>query len=76
LEEAVEEFVNGVDRESFIIGGAQLYRYAMDHGLVDRILASIIPGQYVGDTYFPSLDGWTGRRIERHETFSVWEYKK
>lgn len=61
------------DTEIFIIGGAEIYKQSML--LADRILISKIPGEYEGDVFFPSLEGWTGKQTEEHETFNVWEYK-
>jgi dihydrofolate reductase len=67
---------NRPDQEVFIIGGGQLYKYALENDLVDRIVASIIPGQYEGDTFFPKLEGWEREPMESHEKFCVWEYRK
>ena len=62
-----------IDDEAFVIGGAEIYKQALP--FADRILVSKIPGEYEGDIFFPSLEGWTGEMVEEHKTFSVWEYR-
>jgi dihydrofolate reductase len=62
--------------EVFIVGGAQIYKVALRQNLADRVLVSKIFGKHKGDTYFPELDGWKGKRIEEHDRFEVWEYLK
>ena len=64
------------NREIFFCGGARIYRQALESGVVDRMLVSVIPGEHSGDTYFPELVGWQGRVIENHGGFDVWEYRK
>ncbi len=44
------------DKEIFIIGGAKLYKTALDMGIVDKIWMTMISGQYECDTFFPTLD--------------------
>lgn len=42
--------------QSFIIGGGQLYRYALDQGLIDLIYITRVHHRFDGDVYFPALD--------------------
>ena len=70
LEEAV-----AAAPDCFIIGGAEIYRYALDHKMVDRIIASEIGGTYDGDTFFPELQGeWDKWNIKAYDLFTVCEY--
>ena len=68
------------DTEVFVIGGAQLYRYALENGIADRVLASEVKGTYEGDTYFPDLpmEGLelvkSSKILEEYEQFNVVEY--
>jgi len=46
IEDALERSENPV-----IIGGAEVYHYCLDHGLVDEIVATKIDGDYNCDTW-------------------------
>lgn len=67
-----------VDPKSYynIIGGAQLYKYALDHDIPDRLLISDIREAYIGDTFFPAFDSlkYTKRLVFEHRRFTVYEY--
>jgi dihydrofolate reductase len=52
---------DGVD-EAFVIGGAELYRVAMD--VADRLYVTRIDAELPGDTFFPEID-WSGWRLVR-----------
>ena len=54
------------DKEIFLIGGAQLYKYAIDHNLADRIIASEIHEEYEGDTFFPELPNQGMELVKSH----------
>jgi dihydrofolate reductase len=55
------------EEEVFIIGGAEIYRQAME--LADRLYLTEVCRDYAGDTLFPEWDHdrWTLTREERHE---------
>ena len=58
----------------FIIGGAQVYKAALDLGVVDKIIVSKIKGNHEGDTYFPELDdNWCCNELVVYDKFSVVE---
>jgi dihydrofolate reductase len=67
-------------KELFIIGGAQLYRYAIEHKIADRVLASEVKGTHEGDTFFPELpmEGLelvkSSKVLEEYDQFNVVEY--
>jgi dihydrofolate reductase len=51
LEEALEK----VEYDPIIIGGAQLYQYALKNDLVSEVIATEIDGTYECDTFFPDM---------------------
>jgi dihydrofolate reductase len=55
------------DPEIFVIGGADIYRQALDRA--DRLYLTLVHAQVQGDTYFPSIDEkqWQEISRERHE---------
>jgi dihydrofolate reductase len=57
--DSVQMAVDCVDHlglECFIIGGEQLYKDALDMGIVDRMYLNVMNFSVVGDTYFPYYD--------------------
>lgn len=85
FEESLEEAIDFAEatcphKEVFIIGGAQIYQYAMDKKLVDRVLASEVKGVHEGDTFFPelSLDGIelvkSYKLLQEFDDFNIVEY--
>jgi dihydrofolate reductase len=60
----------------FIIGGGEIYREALNEGVVDRVIASEVRGNYEGDTFFPELLGWKGEVKKEFKDFVVVEYLK
>jgi dihydrofolate reductase len=61
LEQAIKTCGN--DAEIFVIGGAELYRQAID--LADRIYLTEIDADISGDAYFTEFDGKSWRETER-----------
>lgn len=65
------------DQPIYIIGGASIYRHALEKNLVDRIIVSLIPGEHEGDTYFPELDdSWKQASSTDHKTFKEIVYER
>ena len=56
VEEAIEIAQKAGDIEPFIIGGGQIYKYAIDNNLVDRVYLTKVHTEIDGDTYFDDLD--------------------
>lgn len=55
LESAVD-FARSLDEEVFIIGGASIYDYALEHDLVDRIYIDMLSEEVKdADTFFPDV---------------------
>ena len=54
LEEALEM---AKDEENvFVIGGAQVYQYAMEHNLVDTLDITLVHHEFEADVFFPEID--------------------
>ena len=56
VEEAIERAQKAGDIEPFVIGGGQIYKYAIDNNLVDRVYITKVHTEIDGDTYFDDLD--------------------
>ena len=56
VEEAIELAQKAGDKESFIIGGGQIYEHAIVKNLVNRIYLTRVHTEIDGDTYFDDLD--------------------
>lgn len=75
LDKALEFCSSGISGEEvFIIGGGELYKNSMD--LVDRIYATVICKDFIGDTYYPPIDPAHFKLVnqENHTTDSGIEY--
>ena len=61
----------------FIIGGLQIYKMALDLGIVDTVIASELNGEYKGDIYFPPLSpDWMPVNVEPKNNFNVVTWRK
>ena len=59
----------------FICGGESIYNQAMP--LANKIILTLIPGNYDGDTYFPKIDNdWKITDTVNYENFSIITYIK
>jgi dihydrofolate reductase len=78
LKLAIDVFV-GFGIQPFIIGGAQIYRLALEQGLVDKIIMTRVRKSYEGNVYFPKEWESTFRKnkvLLEHKDFEVIEYTK
>ena len=58
-----------------VIGGETIYNEFLKANIVDRVVASEVPGEHEGDAFFPILDpAWTIDRRRDYTGFSVVEY--
>lgn len=66
------------NEDVFIIGGAEIYRQALEQKIVDKMIVSWVFGIYKGDTFFPEFDEneWDVRTIVQYEEFDLREYTK
>lgn len=57
---SIEDALNYIDdtmtHEAFIIGGAEIWKYALDQDYVDRMYINVLNESYGGDVYFPYYD--------------------
>lgn len=54
LEKAIE--MAKLDDEIFIIGGAQIYKQAIENNLVDQLDITIVHQKFEADVFFPEID--------------------
>lgn len=68
VESALEHYEDQ-DGKVFIIGGGQIYKYAIENNLVDEMLITFIDHEFEGDTYFPDFDesNWNSEIIMTSE---------
>lgn len=68
LEAALDHARTAGEEEAFIIGGAQIYRLALEAGVVDTMYLTHVAREYDGDTWFPEFaeDQWQAQPMFRH----------
>jgi dihydrofolate reductase len=81
LPEAFEmvDIMTPADPERFIIGGAQIYRLALQENLVDKILMTKVRKAYEGAIYFPDPAQCGFKEVatlREHPDFTIVEYRK
>ena len=65
IEDALDFSRQNGEKETFIIGGGQIYKIALDKNLIDIIYLTKIHHSFNGDTFFPELG------LEWEETNSI-----
>lgn len=69
----VEKYKNS-DEEVFIIGGSQVYKKALELGIVEKLYISHIDfSDNQADTYFPEIDWNVWKKIEE-ERYAGWKF--
>ena len=54
---SIEDAIDLVaEDEAFIIGGAQIYKQALESNLVDKLDVTIVHKEFEADVYFPEID--------------------
>tara|TARA_B100000609_G_C16925412_1_gene286497 strand:- start:156 stop:599 length:444 start_codon:yes stop_codon:yes gene_type:complete len=85
LHEAVSSYQNETEKKIFIIGGGQIYKEAIELGLVSEMYITDVHSAYDADTFFPEFDesNWEKtflfeqKKDDKHESsFSVFKYVK
>jgi len=56
IESALEIAKNNGENESFIIGGGQIYKLALEANLIDKIYLTKVHHSFDGDTFFSELN--------------------
>ena len=84
LEDAIIYATKNDETELFIIGGGQIYKEALEKGLIDRMYITHVNHQFDGDTFFPEINNEAWKKIsetnnpidEKHRysySFAVYE---
>jgi dihydrofolate reductase len=84
LQEAIEYAKSNNEVELFIIGGGQIYKEALENGLVDRMYITHVKSDYEADTFFPIVNEANWNKVsevvfeadEKHQhpySFAVYE---
>lgn len=68
LDECLEFYKNESERIVFIIGGGEIYRLALESGVVDTMYITHIDHEYGADTFFPvfNANDWNAEVIGEH----------
>lgn len=64
---------NTEEEEIFIIGGGQIFKEAMEKGIVDKLYLTLVKGDYSADIFFPEYEKQFPK-IMSEETKSEGEY--
>lgn len=67
VEEGIELANKLGDAEPYIIGGGQIYRYALDQNLIDRMYITEVHHKFDGDTFFPEVDLSIWKEVSRED---------
>ena len=65
LEQALE--LSKEEDEVFIIGGAQIYKYAMENNLVDKLDITIVHQSFDADVFFPEINPKIWKEVSRED---------
>ncbi len=60
--------------EIFIFGGGQIFKEAIEKGLVDKLYLTLVEGDYNADTFFPDYSGFNIVSEEEHK-FGHYKFK-
>lgn len=73
LEEAIKNY-----SDAWIIGGAQLYNYALRKDLVDEAIITQVNQKYEADTFLETkyLEKFTKELLKKEGNYNVWKWKK
>ena len=56
----IDSMLNILEKEGlekiFICGGSQIYNYFFDNNKIDKVILSIVEGDYQGDAFFPEFE--------------------
>lgn len=73
LEAAIKNY-----SDAWIIGGAQLYNYALRKDLVDEAIITQVNQKYEADTFLETkyLEKFTKELLKKEGNYNVWKWKK
>lgn len=55
------------DKQIFIIGGAQIYDYALKHQLADALDITFVHETFEADVYFPKIDSMIWKKVGQED---------
>lgn len=85
LEECLTHFKEESERIVFIIGGGEIYRMALDSGILDEMYITHVHERYDAETFFPSFeeDKWESeilfeqeKDVQHEAAFTVKKYTR
>jgi dihydrofolate reductase len=85
LEACLAAYSNEKDRKIFIIGGGEIYREALELGVVNEMFITHVEKDYNADTFFPKFkeEDWNRQLMahhpkdERHKSaFTIYHYRR
>lgn len=65
VEEGLRIAAQANEPEVFIIGGGEIFREAMQGGIVDKLYLTLVHAEISGDTHFPSIDPTAWQELSR-----------
>lgn len=65
IEDALELAKN--EENAFLIGGAQIYKQAIENNLVDKLDITIVHHEFEADVYFPKIDNNIWYEVARED---------
>lgn len=66
IEDALLLAKNNNDEEPFIIGGGQIYKEALEKGLIDKMYITHVMQSFDADTFFPEINKNQWKVVEEH----------
>lgn len=67
--------IHNTENEAFIFGGGEIWRQAIEKGLVDRLYLTIVEGDYGADVFFPEYTEFTKVISEEKREADGYKYK-
>ncbi|REH46370.1 dihydrofolate reductase [Tenacibaculum gallaicum] len=55
------------EKDAFIIGGAQIYKEALEQNLVDRLDITVLHHEFEADAFFPEIDKTIWKEVARED---------
>ncbi len=65
LEEALK--IAEADEQIYIIGGAQIYKYALENNLADALEITLVHQEFEADAFFPEIDTKVWQSVEKED---------
>ena len=69
LEACLDHYKNETERTVFIIGGGQIYKEALELGVVDEMYVTHVDYTFGADTFFPEIENgkWNISEVQKQE---------